>query len=109
MITKGSFISLSLGAQQQRHKLPPADYTLISVNALFVILINIPAFMILSPLCNLIKQSVLQSAAFSLVAWWFPCLNLKYLQHNLSFSLDSANQTPEETAVAAHIITDNYK
>lgn len=90
VITKGFFISLSLGTRQQRHKLPPADYPLISTNAfsfsLSLILINVPAFMIPSLVCHLIKQSVLNLAAFAPISSCFPCLHFKYLHRSFSFS-----------------------
>lgn len=101
VITKGFFISLSLGTRQQRHKLPPEDYPLISTNALSLILINVPAFMIPSLVCDLIKQSVLHLAASSPISSWFPCILLKYLHYNLSSSLFSTDRS----AVATLIIT----
>lgn len=67
--------------------------------SLYLILINVPAFMILSLVCDLIKQSVSHLAASSPISSWFPCILLKYLHYNLSFSLFSTDRSAVTTPI----------
>lgn len=88
VITKGVFISLSLGTQQQRHKLPSADYPLISTNVRSpshsLVLINVSAFMIPS---KGLRPNQTICVKFGSPSLPFPsCLGVKYFQHHFCIS-----------------------